>query len=160
MKVLIVLSTLTAAVLVAGDASTDAAVAKFQATVKAQVDLLFKTSDTNKDGKFDQADMTSIFTEYDANHDKSVTEKEFTSRFSGTQASLSAIGKGLFLELDMDKNKAITSSDLNLYFKKIDQNDDGQVSKHEFDQYFTQLFTILFIIQAKAQAAAGGVATL
>ncbi|XP_046546395.1 uncharacterized protein LOC124256444 [Haliotis rubra] len=160
MKVLIILSSLIAAVLGAGDASTNAAVAKFQATVKAQVDVLFKTSDANKDGKFDQADMSSIFTEYDANHDKSVTEQEFMSRFSGTQAGLSAIGKGLFLEFDMDKSKAITPSDLNLYFKKIDQNDDGQVSKQEFDQYFTQLFTVLFIIQANAQAAAGGAVTL
>ncbi|XP_048245894.1 uncharacterized protein LOC124148941 [Haliotis rufescens] len=150
MKVLMVLSSLLAAALAAGDAKTDAAVAKFQATVKAQVDVLFKTSDTNGDGKFDQADMSSIFTEYDANKDGSVSEQEFQTRFSGSQGGLSVIGKGLFLELDMDKSKAITASDINLYFKKIDQNDDGNVSKHEFEQYFTQLFTILYILQAKA----------
>ncbi|XP_067662707.1 uncharacterized protein [Haliotis asinina] len=152
MKVLIVLCAVVAAAFAADDATSDA-VAKFKATVKAQVGALFLTADTNKDGQFDKADMLSIFTDYDADGDKKVSQKEFVSKFAGSQTSLAVIAKGLFLELDMDRNGEVTDSDLDLYFRKIDQNDDGKVEKDEFEKYFTELFTILYILEVRQQAA-------
>ncbi|XP_046546394.1 uncharacterized protein LOC124256441 [Haliotis rubra] len=152
MKVLIVLFAVVASAFAAGDATSDA-VAKFKSTVKAQVEALFLSADTNKDGQFDKADMVSLFIDYDPNGDKKVTEKEFVDKFTGNQKSLAVIAKGLFLELDMDRNGGITDSDLDLYFKKIDQNDDGKVEKSEFTKYFTEVFTILYILEIRAQAA-------
>ncbi|XP_071111688.1 uncharacterized protein [Haliotis cracherodii] len=160
MKVLIVLAAFVAADFASGatNPSTDAALATFKATVKAQVEKLFKTADSNGDGSFDKADMTPIFAEYDADNDKNVTQTEFVDKFTGNQANLSIIAKGLFLELDMDRSGGITDSDLDLYFRKIDQNDDGTVEKTEFEKYFTELFTILYILQARqaTTAAASG----
>ncbi|XP_046376276.2 uncharacterized protein LOC124148993 [Haliotis rufescens] len=156
MKVLIVLAAFVAAAFAASATtpSTHAALATFKATVKAQVEKLFKTADSNGDGSFDKADMTPIFAEYDANNDTTVTQKEFVDKFTGNQANLAIIAKGLFLELDMDRNGGITDSDLDLYFRKIDQNDDGTVEKTEFEKYFTELFTILYILQARQDQAA------
>ncbi|XP_048778709.1 uncharacterized protein LOC125682285 [Ostrea edulis] len=126
---------------------TQSAVEKFKSIVRTQVTTLWTTVDTDGDGHFESADMHHIFDDYDANHDHKVSQQEFVSRFAHNEPELNIIAQGLFYEFDMNRDGFVTVSDLDLYYQKIDTNDNGHVEKEEFVHYFTEIFTILYVIQ-------------
>nr|XP_011451843.1 uncharacterized protein LOC105345409 [Crassostrea gigas] len=132
------------------------ALEQFKNIIRTQVTTLWHTVDKNGDGRFEASDMHHIFDDYDANHDHSVTKHEFVSRFAHNEPELNIIGEGLFLEFDMNQDGAITVSDLDLYYQKIDSNNNGHVEKEEFVHYFTEIFTILYVIQLNQTTVAPG----
>ncbi|XP_062610186.1 uncharacterized protein LOC134271966 [Saccostrea cucullata] len=119
----------------------------FKSIVRRQVTALWPTVDTDGDGHFEVNDMHHILGDYDADHDQKVSEQEFIARFAHNEPDLNVIAQGLFFEFDMNRDGFITVSDLDLYYQKIDTNDNGHVEKEEFVHYFTEIFTILYVIQ-------------
>ncbi|ESP01698.1 hypothetical protein LOTGIDRAFT_238177 [Lottia gigantea] len=135
--------------------STVDVVKKFKDIVRKSSAGLFDHADSNHNNEFDQDDMKHLFVEYDTDKDSKVSEAEFIAGFAAREPNVTIVAKGLFLELDMDKSGYVTDSDLPLYFHKIDQNKDGKVSKLEFEDYFTELFTILYVLKVKSNQTAG-----
>ncbi|XP_022326564.1 uncharacterized protein LOC111126319 [Crassostrea virginica] len=133
---------------------TQSALEQFKSVIRTQVTTLWHTADTDGDGHFESNDMHHIFEDYDANHDHKVTKQEFVTRFSHNEPELNIIGEGLFLEFDMNRDGSITVADLDLYYNKIDTNNNGHVEKEEFVHYFTEIFTILYVIQLNQTTAA------
>ncbi|KAK6195502.1 hypothetical protein SNE40_000918 [Patella caerulea] len=133
--------------------NTDQIIAQFKAMVRKSSTALFAKADSNGNQEFDRSDMQHIFVEYDTDKDGKISEAEFENSFASREPSMKIVSKGLFLELDMDKNGFVTDSDLPLYFNKIDQNNDNRVTAVEFEDYFTELFTILYVLKMKAGAA-------
>ncbi|KAK7095462.1 uncharacterized protein [Littorina saxatilis] len=130
--------------------------AKFMAQVRSIVEQLFGRADVNHNGRFDLQDLGNVFQEYDTDGDNEVTKTEFITRFANNSNFLLPVARGLFFDLDMDKNGQLEARDTQLYFDKIDHNDDGQVDHQEFVNYFTQLFQVLFIVAIKADQAIPG----
>uniref|UniRef100_A0A194APU4 EF-hand domain-containing protein n=1 Tax=Pinctada fucata TaxID=50426 RepID=A0A194APU4_PINFU len=124
----------------------------FKALVRKQITALWARVDTDHDGHFEKNDMHHILDDYDDDKNGQVSNAEFVHHFAASNPDLNVIAKGLFLEFDMDHDGEITYTDLDLYYQKIDTNDNGHVEESEFVHYFTEIFTILFVIQLNQQA--------
>ncbi|XP_071096292.1 visinin-like protein 1 [Haliotis cracherodii] len=117
--------------------------------VNQETDNLWKTLDYNHNGKFDRADVQTFLHDYDTDGDGEVSRTEFDFHWGVTEPTLNIVGQGLFLEYDDDQSGIVTSSDLDALYNRMDQNDDGDVSKGEFKIYYTELLTVLFILQTQ-----------
>ncbi|KAK3086989.1 hypothetical protein FSP39_000074 [Pinctada imbricata] len=90
--------------------------------------------------------MRHILDDYDDDKNGQVSNAEFVHHFAAIAASnpgLNVIAKGLFLEFDMDHDGEITYTDLDLYYQKIDTNDNWHVEESEFVHYFTEVRVVL-----------------
>ncbi|XP_046370404.2 visinin-like protein 1 [Haliotis rufescens] len=114
-----------------------------------ETENLWKTLDYNHNGKFDRDDVQTFLHDYDTDGDGEVTRVEFDFHWGMTEPTLNIVGHGLFLEYDDDQSGIVTSSDLDALYNRMDQNDDGNVSKGEFKTYYTELLTVLFILQTQ-----------
>ena len=54
--------------------------------------------------------------------DHMVSKTEFVTRLANNSAFMEPVARGLFFDLDMDKNGQLEARDTQLYFDKIDQN--------------------------------------
>ena len=54
--------------------------------------------------------------------DHKVSKTEFVTRMANNSAFMEPVARGLFIDLDMDKNGQLEARDTQLYFDKIDQN--------------------------------------
>ena len=54
--------------------------------------------------------------------DHRVSKTEFVTRLANNSAFMEPVARGLFFDLDMDKNGQLEARDTQLYFDKIDQN--------------------------------------
>ncbi|XP_067660852.1 uncharacterized protein [Haliotis asinina] len=117
--------------------------------VHQETERLWQTFDFNNNGKFDRSDVQTFIHDYDTDGDDEVTRAEFDFHWGVTEPTLNIVGHGLFLEYDDDQNGVVTSSDLDALYNRMDHDDDGTVSKHEFKNYYKQLLTVLFILQTQ-----------
>ncbi|XP_060065779.1 uncharacterized protein LOC132546101 [Ylistrum balloti] len=120
---------------------------KFKSIVNAEVDALWNSVDHDSSGNLEESDLENIFDQYDDNNDKQISQTEFLTHFVGHQQNLDIIAQGLYYELDMDNDSEITGSDLQRYFEKIDTNDDNSIEKPEFETFFRDTLTLLFVLQ-------------
>ncbi|XP_071096294.1 calcium-binding protein 1-like isoform X2 [Haliotis cracherodii] len=133
---------------VLGAPSTDPVIA-WEHHVHQETEKLWTEFDYNNDGKFGRDDVQKFIHDYDTNGDGEVTRDEFDFHWGVTEPTLNIVGHGLFLEYDDDQSGVVTSSDLDALYNRMDQDDDGKVSKHEFKAYYKQLLTVLFILQTQ-----------
>ncbi|VDI24353.1 Hypothetical predicted protein [Mytilus galloprovincialis] len=127
--------------------SVQNAVAKLQQIVRQEVAVLWQSADTNKDGKFTASDMNVIFTDYDHDNDSVITKAEFIGRFAHNQPEMKTIAQGLFLTFDVNRDDTITHHDLDLFYQRMDTDHSNNVNQPEFTKYFTEVMTLLFVIQ-------------
>ncbi|XP_071154654.1 uncharacterized protein [Mytilus edulis] len=127
--------------------SVQNAVAKLQQIVRQEVAVLWQSADTNKDGKFTASDMNVIFTDYDHDNDSVITKAEFIGRFAHNQPEMKTIAQGLFLTFDVNRDDTITHHDLDLFYQRMDSDHSNNVNQSEFTKYFTEVMTLLFVIQ-------------
>ncbi|XP_052094471.1 uncharacterized protein LOC127730222 [Mytilus californianus] len=127
--------------------SVQSALDKLRHIVGQQVAVLWQSADTNKDGKFTASDMNVIFTDYDHNNDSVITKAEFIGRFTNNQPEMDTIAQGLFLTLDVNQDGTISNHDLELFYQRMDTDHNKHVDQSEFKKYFTDVMTLLFVIQ-------------
>ncbi|XP_021351147.1 uncharacterized protein LOC110448950 [Mizuhopecten yessoensis] len=127
------------------------AVEKFKALVNTEVTALWNGVHHDTDGNLDQGDLDALFKGYDDDGNQQISQSEFLAHFSHNQQNLVVIAQGLFYELDMDNDNEITKSDMQRYYEKIDKNDDGSVDQAEFESYFKDTLTLLFVLQFESQ---------
>ncbi|CAC5375879.1 unnamed protein product [Mytilus coruscus] len=127
--------------------STQSALDKLRHLVGQQVAVLWQSADTNKDGKFTASDMNVIFTDYDHDNNGVITKAEFIGRFTRNQPEMDTIAQGLFLTLDVNQDSTITQHDLDLFYQRMDTDHNKHVNQSEFEKYFTEVMTLLFVIQ-------------
>ncbi|XP_046570594.1 uncharacterized protein LOC124278854 [Haliotis rubra] len=118
-------------------------VTAWEAHVNKETDNMWKTFDSNNNGKFDRSDVKLFIHDYDTDGPSS------TSTGGVTEPTLNIVADALFLEYDDDQSGNVTSSDLDALYNRMDQNNDGTVDKQEFKAYYKQLLTVLFILQTQ-----------
>jgi len=133
--------------------NVNAELQQFRAGIHTMVEQLFTSADTNGNGHFDVEDVGSLFGTYDNDGNGLVSRDEFVLRFSNHSSFLAPVARGLFFDLDMDKNDNLDAGDVQLYYAKIDTSGDDRVTRPEFVNYFTQLFEVLFIVALRVEAA-------
>ncbi|XP_062570897.1 uncharacterized protein LOC134232917 [Saccostrea cucullata] len=101
------------------------------------VDSGFVTLDVNpKDGLLEYDELAKLFDQRDTDSDGHLTKAEFAAH-----VGLDFLFKdALFNLYDTDKNGLLTKAEfVDKAFHDANNNGDGQVTRHEFDHYYTQI---------------------
>ncbi|XP_060561537.1 uncharacterized protein LOC132721275 [Ruditapes philippinarum] len=110
--------------------------------LKVVVDKAFARLDHSpQDGIVTESEWDIIALRADADNDTCVTEAEYAAT---SLAHAPEVATKLFHFLDHDKNQCLTIPDMQADYHMVDHNNDGRVTLHEWDQYFTHLAQQLF----------------
>ncbi|KAK6194492.1 hypothetical protein SNE40_000117 [Patella caerulea] len=106
--------------------------------------------DYNKNGQYDRDDLETLITDYDNNGDRKITDAEFEFHFDMQEPTLAIVAKALFAEYDHDQDGVIDSTDLDNVHDRMDHLQDGVIDHEEFVTYYTELLTVLYILQIQS----------
>ncbi|XP_061188492.1 uncharacterized protein LOC133196647 [Saccostrea echinata] len=101
------------------------------------VDSGFLTLDVNpKDGLLEYAELSKLFDQRDTDGDGNLSKAEFEAH-----VGLDFLFKDpLFNLFDTDKNGLLSKAEfVDKAYHDANNNGDGQVTRHEFDHYYSQL---------------------
>ncbi|ESO85174.1 hypothetical protein LOTGIDRAFT_235852 [Lottia gigantea] len=131
--------------------TVDPDVEAFRKHIAKTTHEMWFSMDFNKNGEYDRSDLETLLADYDRNGDNEVTRDEFEYEFDMTEPTLAILAKSLFQEYDENQDGFFDTKDLDGVYKRMDHiNHDGRISKEEFTNYYTELLTVLYVLQVQA----------
>ncbi|XP_059162581.1 uncharacterized protein LOC131945964 [Physella acuta] len=105
--------------------------------------VMFAAVDGNVDGYIDIRELNQSFVQYDTNGDNRVTRNEYTNYINEHSPTLHSLSHALYDIYDVDGDHNLDHHDYDNFFRLMDGNDDGLISKDEYVRYWSILFTDL-----------------
>ncbi|KAK6194490.1 hypothetical protein SNE40_000116 [Patella caerulea] len=106
--------------------------------------------DYNNNNEFDRDDLQTLIHDYDSNGDNEVTVAEFEFHFDMAEPTLAIVAKALFAEYDDNEDGFIDTKDLDGVHDRMDHiTKDGKIDHDEFVAYYTELLTLLYVLQSQ-----------
>ncbi|XP_060068738.1 uncharacterized protein LOC132548856 [Ylistrum balloti] len=99
------------------------------------VDLTFQNLDSNHDSFLELSELYDVYDKIDANDDGVVSEYEYTYRATEQHRFFSII----FQELDYDGDGYLDRGAEAGQYIMMDTNTDNEVSRREYDTYYTKV---------------------
>lgn len=103
------------------------------------INKLFTTIDADGDGEIQEAELLAKFKEFDTDANGKVNKTEFTTAFTTTYGISQERAVKLFHKLDRDGSGDVTIAEIQMFFKDMDADGDGAVSRSEFEAAWTAL---------------------
>uniref|UniRef100_K1Q427 EF-hand domain-containing protein n=1 Tax=Magallana gigas TaxID=29159 RepID=K1Q427_MAGGI len=100
------------------------------------IDGTFKYVDTDHDGVMVKGELAAVFDYLDVDHDGKLSYAEYT-KYDGASAE-SQLTHDVFNHFDTNKDGFLQRTEyVDTLFSQMDHNGDGQVTRHDYDHFFT-----------------------
>ncbi|XP_052674809.1 uncharacterized protein LOC128156630 [Crassostrea angulata] len=101
------------------------------------IDRTFKYVDTDHDGVMVKAELAGAFDFLDVDHDDQLSYAEYTKY---SQSAESQLSHDVYNHYDTNKDGFLQRSEyVDSLFSQMDHNGDGQVTRHDYDHFFTNV---------------------
>lgn len=102
------------------------------------IDRTFKYVDTDHDGVMVKGELAAVFDYLDIDHDGKLSYAEYT-KYDGASAE-SQLTHDVFNHFDTNKDGFLQRTEyVDTLFSQMDHNGDGQVTRHDYDHFFTNV---------------------
>ncbi|CAG5128732.1 unnamed protein product [Candidula unifasciata] len=106
---------------------------------------LFKALDEDGDKKISEAEAVGYLLRFDTNKDGKITAQEFATNVDTIDPAFAGKEQALFDLLDKDADGKldgkVNKKDLEAVFKRVDTDNDGEISRNEFAKAFSDVIT-------------------
>uniref|UniRef100_A0A8W8L513 EF-hand domain-containing protein n=3 Tax=Magallana gigas TaxID=29159 RepID=A0A8W8L513_MAGGI len=101
------------------------------------IDRSFKYVDTDHNGVMVMAELDGAFDVLDVDHDDKLSYAEYTKY---SQSAESQLSHDVYNHFDTNKDGFLQRTEyVDSVFSQMDHNGDGQVTRHDYDHFFTNV---------------------